>query len=178
MARPGRSTQPCHGCGSSQMHRTGRVCDECAAAIRGYADIMAQRAAVKDAVIMVSKERSYALPHLRHAQRPQGGGDEPIAAGFLEIEQALSTPVEGYHSGAPKIFDFAAEKSSRQGDWDCYVRINPDHAHAIGRTYEAVRIALLHAYSDGFHSGRDLLNQLARGDITADEFNTVAARTE
>lgn len=179
MSKPGRSTQPCHGCGSTLPHRTGSVCDTCAKALREHRQIMEQRAAVKDAVVMVSKEREYALPRLSHipsVYNQHGNSTYPIQGGFLSLANALSTPC-AYDSSAPLIFRPAPTDYAPR-EWATYVRINPDHAKVLGDTYEAVRVALEHAYSKGHTEGRNLLGQLASGKITEDKFNDCAIRKE
>lgn len=179
MSRPGRSTQPCHGCGSTLPHLTGRVCDTCAQALVEHSQIMAQRAAMKDAVVMASKEREYALPRLEHTpdlRDERGSPHYPIQEGFLELTRALSTSCQ-YTSSAPLIFKPAPNEYA-PNNWRTYVRINPDHAKVLGDTYEAVRVALEHAYRKGHADGRNLLGQLASGQITEDEFNDCAIRKE
>lgn len=177
MSRPGRSTLPCHGCGSTLAHFTGQVCDDCAKALREHREIMAQRAATKDAVVMQSKERSYALPRLPHLPpRPADELDYPIQSGFLKLVEALSVKAP-YDQSAPQIFKKPPNDSSYE-EWRTTVLINPDHAKVIGNTYEAVRVAINHAYSVGHADGKNLLGQLASGRITADEFNDRAIRKE
>lgn len=175
MTRPGRSNQPCHGCGSTQTHFTGQVCDNCKAALREHKEIMVQRAAVKDAVVMQSKERSHAMPRLSH-QPWRELGDDPIQSGFLALVGFLSTAA-AYDSSAPQIFK-KPSKDTGYEEWRCSVRINPDHAKVLGDTYEAVRSGLEYAYAQGHARGKDLLGQLAAGHMTADEFNDRAIRAE
>lgn len=177
MTRPGRSNQPCHGCGSTQTHFTGQVCDDCAKALREHREIMVQRAAVKDAVVMSSKEREYALPRLSHLPSNRDNANPyPIQGGFLKLVGFLSTEAP-YDSSAPQIFRKPPKDTSYE-EWRTNVRINPDHAKVLGDTYEAVRVALEHAYSTGHADGKNLLGQLAAGHMTADEFNNKAIRAE
>ena len=176
MSKPGHSKLPCHGCGSTLTHRTGQVCDDCRAALREHREIMAQRAATKGAVVMLSKERAYALPRLPHLPGRGFGDEPPIQTGFLALVAALSTKA-AYDSGAPQIFRKPPKDTSLE-EWRTNVLINPDHAKVLGDTYEAIRVSLEHAYAKGHAEGRNLLGQLASGQITADQFNDTAIRKE
>lgn len=177
MTRPGRSNQPCHGCGSTVTHFTGQVCDECAKALREHREIMAQRAAVKDAVVMSSKEREYALPRLSHLPSKFGDPDPyPIQGGFLKLVGFLSTKAP-YDISAPQIFRKPPGHAYHE-EWRCSVLINPEHAKVLGDTYEAVRVGLEQAYAEGHSRGKNLLGQLSAGEITSDEFNSRALRAE
>lgn len=169
--RKGQSTQPCHGCGSTEPHWTGRVCDACAKAIKGYADIQAERAAAPDTVVMLGKERSYGLPHLHKTGSTLR---DAVQNGFLLLQNALSTPVAGYAEHQGRIFN--PRNDYRESDWDVRIRIRADHAKTLGDTYDAVRSAIDYAYADGHDNGRRLLMNLAAGTITNDEFNNQAAR--
>lgn len=173
--RKGQSTKPCHGCGSTSPHWSDRVCDNCAKAIKSFNEIEAQRKAAPDTAVMWGKEREYALPYLPHVRH---ASPEPIAAGFLQLQRALSTPAD-YQSAMENIFNFSRPvDSSRQHEWRCAVRIRKDHAAVLGSTYEAVSTALDRAYAEGHAAGRNLLSSLASGRITPDEFNNAAARLD
>jgi hypothetical protein len=167
------SKQPCHGCGSTDEHWTGQVCDECATAIRGYKELMAQRISDKATVLMKGKEREYALPHIQHCK-----DDKLIKHGFLALQNALSVPATWREGLTDQRIFKPSPTEYRPSDWDTLVRIRPEHAHALGETYEAVRQAIERAYKDGHQAGRDLLSQLAGGHITADEYNDKALRLE
>lgn len=169
--RKGQSTLPCHGCGSTDAHWTGRVCHSCAHAIKRYAEITAERAAVPESVVMLGKERAYALPHIFKAPKIVV---DVIQSGFLDLQNYLSTTVEGYPAPQGRIFN--AKDEYRESDWDMRVRIRSDHAKTLGETYSAVQHAITQAYADGHDTGRRLLLSLASGAITNDEFNNSAAR--
>lgn len=174
MSRKGISEQPCHGCGKAIPHRTGSVCQYCADAIQGYNLIMAERKATPDTVVMYSKQVAHALPYIDVDVEQRAA----IQTGFMKIVGMVSTPA-GYDSKAPSIFDYSKQNSSvNLYDWNDYVRIRADHAKLIGDTYSAIDAAVRYAYANGHRRGRDLLSQLASGQITSDQYNTTATRQE
>lgn len=174
MTRKGVSKQPCHGCGSTDEHWTGQVCDECARSIKGYKELMAQRAADTSTVLMKGKEVAYALPHISNCGTE---ASRAVQSGFLALQNALSVP-STWHEGIAKERIFDPRNTYRESDWDMQVRIKPEHAKALGGTYGAVCDAISGAYKAGHSAGRNLLNQLASGQITADEYNNKALRIE
>jgi ribosomal protein L34E len=176
--RKGQSTQPCHGCGSTLPHWSNAVCDVCSTAIRGYNSIMAERAAVGDMVEMLSKERSYALPSVGYFC--SSAVRDAIQKRVLQLTQWLSVPSESNaHQGTKQIFRFSGHgASSAEHEWRTVVRIRPEHAEALGELHEAIGTAIHEAHKAGHESGRNLLNSLASGEITSDQFNNTAIRKE
>lgn len=172
----GQSTQPCHGCGSTLPHWSNAVCDECAAAIKGYHAIMAERAAVGDMVEMLSKERSYALPSIGYFCSTDVR--EMIQRRVLQLTQWLSVPSQSWaNKDMKQIFRFSGSgASSSEHEWSTVVRIRPEHAEAIGELHEAIGIAINEAHKNGHEAGRNLLLGLAGGHITSDQFNDKAVR--
>lgn len=179
MRRAGISNKPCHGCGLAIPHATDSVCQFCRDKLTGYDRIMRERAAVPDTIIMVSKSVARSLPYLpRLGAFNDRGSRDDIQQGFLGIVGALSTPAS-LIDGAPSIFEFNGNPSVElPHEFRCGVRIRRDHGELIGMTYSAVKTAIELAYIDGHRRGRNLLNQLASGEITSDQFNNTAARVE
>lgn len=172
--RRGTSTKPCHGCGSTDMHWTNQVCDECAQALREHAEMVKRRDECPDTVVMMGKAQAHALPWIPKLDSEQC---KPIQAGFHALQEAMSEQCGYAPYSIPRIFP-TLRASSSSNDWNQTVRIRPDVAAALGSTYKAVADAVAAAHKKGHEEGRNLLAQLASGQITTDDFNNTAARVD
>lgn len=176
MRRAGYTNKPCPACGVTILHPVGGICEFCRDKLKHYDQIMAERAATPDTVVMVAKEREHALPYIS-----VGAGDatREVQQGFLRLIAHTSTET-GRVDGAERIFpvEMYYSGSSSAHEWNCYVRIRPDHAATIRDTYKAVMKLAQSAYAEGHSRGRSLLAQLASGEMTSDKFNETVLRQE
>lgn len=190
-ARPGYTYDPCHCCGSTLHQRPkDRICSDCvklvadAQAIRQAQD---SQAASGEAMPFYTHERDYALPYLAHVDRDLG-----LQAAFLKLSELLSTPtkdrppmVPDPRVKSPHDYKITEDKwflwgsnNIRSGDWVCQRTFSPAIAEAIRTLFLKTREAIEQAYKNGHKDGRNLLMQLAGGEITTNQLNETALRRE
>lgn len=187
-ASPGYTYEPCHGCGKDEYRRKATLCRACTETIEKAEQRQRELAAMGDDAPAphLMKERAYALPSLWHCER------EPVEQAFFDLGQLLSEPTTGHppyekpdqdhqypwvDESKWNVWPFP-QNSYRSSDWVCVRAIRPSHAQAIRTLFAAVRQALDEAHTQGFKEGKNLLAQLASGQITMDKFNEISIREE
>lgn len=163
------------------MRRKTEVCNECRATLDIGRQLKEERRQSTHAA-MIMREVPHALPYLRKAPSSNCG---KVQAAFWRLSMLLSRPTD-------ETADMNHGPSERLGSSPGYLYLWRDRhdghswavtrvidratADALGDAYEAVKRMAEAAYADGHADGRNLLMQLASGDLTPDQFNERAAR--
>lgn len=190
-ASRGYTYEPCHCCGGTLHQRPkDSICSDCkklVADAQAMRDAVDAQAASGEAMPFYTHERDYALPHI-----PNVGSNDGLKQAFHKLSELVSTPTT---ERPPMVRDpgkFArptdkitedkwflwASNNLRSHDWTCQRTFNPAVADAIRTLFLATRDATDKAYKEGHRDGRDLLMQLAAGEITMDKLNDTALRRE
>jgi hypothetical protein len=168
----GTTWDPCHACGDEGNRPKNSVCGKCRSIFERALRREAEVAAAGEDVIVRSCERAYAMPYLRHeTARGDPSGENPIRKPMLRLSEVISEP-------AIHATDAQDLWGDGRYDWVTYRRMPRAAFEAMRDAYDAIGKALTAAHREGHREGRDLLLQLAAGEITNDEFNDRAARLD
>lgn len=167
MARKGFTYKPCPGFGSSSGRLVDKVCDVCARYLESERE---RTSAIAEIVGKTYKaygtvEKPYSLPYVR-------GSRDRFQIAIHGLSEVVSIPYSGWED-VPHVWP---RNNGDYVDWRTKRMFEPKVAATLGEIYAAVVGLAEEAYKDGHQDGRDLLNQLASGEITADKFNDVATR--
>ena len=122
--------------------------------------------------------------YFEHDRRPGQKTDEPWNAGdalrrrMFELVNALSRAAEGraWQSRAPEVLT-CEEDVKRENDYHCelLVTMDPKIRDALDAVDAAMRKALRSTYRAGKATGQNILINLARNEMTVNEFNRRSA---
>lgn len=180
---------PCQGCGSTETRRKGTLCHVCAGKLEAFEQWQRELAArPREILPFVTKAVAYAIPYLRHDGERLDAGGTRLQVRFFDLAQAISEPraIDGQAAipddrpaGDAAVFPESGNVSARYaGDWNEVRLFDATAARALRALFVDVRAALREAHSEGVRQGRNLISQLAAGEITVDQLNTAAARLE
>ena len=191
-----RSRKPCPGCGEVVRFRAAdSVCSACEKAIKNWNAYAERLASPGAGMVTVGMKGAYHWYPQFYFGGPNTTNDElddlrsTLAETFAEFGNALCVdvvPEESWSHGSlfphpevenpkwksgtsdPRLLRYPCSDGSRGGCMS-YGSIRKDHLDMLRKLWDATARFAHIAWLSGLQDGRDLLKQLAQGDITSDE---------
>lgn len=169
----GRTKKPCPGCGTTfafPFRDDDKVCDSCQTKLREYDQkVGALPPAMTEMIVPISGGE---LPHLNdgtHLSCARPAMDAfRNAFAFLLCAVSEPAPLGRPRVECPRLLEDKSESYYSRGSLR---RLNADVAKAAAALWVAVSPVLQESARIGCDSGSNLLAQLARNELTCDQFN-------
>lgn len=166
----GYTSKPCPGCGEvSRRRAAAKVCPDCQQLMKDgeiYRSILKAESQF-DLVYVPEAHRPHDYPYLYRA----GDKGTEFCRAFSALVHLLGKPHKtGSRHDLPDLVPHPP-MSDNHLSYGVVMALPKGSAPLLGKIYETVRLMLLDAYKEGKDEGTDLLNQLAKGELSADEFN-------
>ena len=171
MGRSGYTSKPCHGCGQNTLHPKDALCTTCRDLLAG-ARVRQADAATRDGAFAL-----YVMPATPRDTRAVGVRVVPRDAREA-LSQALGTLLLAL-TDRPDLADiqwpWADDPEGRELALGSHAArtmrpVTPAQAAAIRALYRALDVALDAAYAGGLARGTNLLEGLASGRLTMEQF--------
>lgn len=172
-----QAKKPCPNCGNyDPWRKSTEICRECKSLIR---DGNCFRQELKKRINLVPSFL-YEAYYLNDTYYHCGGSKEINEARKAIYDLALSISMDDPNNKGDYRKDpfMLGGNSSHTGSPANSVLVDKTALDAIIRLNNAIKKLTKSAYSKGHREGRDLLKQLASGDITINDMNEIATRKE
>ena len=169
MTRSGFTTKPCHGCGTTALHKKDALCWECAQLLELGTNIAQQEGGKKETYQF--PWGAHMLPRLKrethktYSERDRAEIEQNLRLVFYHVVQSVST--ENPATVGNCLFNYR-DLPSR----DTKSRIFPQGvAPLLHDLYYAIQAYCNVSYVQGYQDGSNLIGRLAQGELSADEVN-------
>ena len=187
----GTTWKPCPCCGKEpkSSYPTAGICYECQATFEWAKGEQARYGALRDMEVrpIPSLARFIDLPYSvgrgsgnMPSQREYAQARDHLAAALMAILESLLLATGGaaeiirdnqFREGGVRFRGIMPPGQESSGGKHRYVAVRKEHAAAFDRLNAVLLVMIRCAYEAGAHDGRELLTQLANGQITNDKFN-------
>lgn len=185
----GKTRKPCPACKGDKLRPIDGVCPDCRMKLDEWEELQQQQAARQDVGRYHIPRQESAMPHYstdgdQHA--PHQAKSRAIQAALWQLmregaeimtrswrlahpETEYNAPDSSWHSTV--IFPWPRGRYDETRD----ALMTPAFAQALAELDRAILETVRQAYLDGVADGSNLLRQLAAGEITAAQLNTITA---
>lgn len=188
MTSPGWTTKPCHGCGSTELHRKDKLCADCQRVFDdGLLSRKKQDLQLQQGKIMVKHEERFHLTSGPYMFDHSGGGHEVndrLRHAWHALTIALIEPATGKkdHNAlyliTNKKHTWGVENDFYGYHDDEYFLTASHIRDSLNELDSSIRLALEYVYLAGKRQGLNILTNLNEGVVALSNYEEEVKRVE
>ncbi len=164
----GQTSKPCHGCGSTRSHETGKLCRECQAKLDKADAILAQAAVTQDEQVIQYGRAPHWNQYFHTHIRGFLDYGRTLQSAFYHLAEVITRP----YVGGPVMYGSAPLLLGKCDSYDGRgTRIGSKAViEAVITLHQLMQPMLDAVYEQGKTDGTNLLIRLANGDLSPNAF--------